>query len=521
MTSTRRRARRSLCVTLALLLALVAVGPAGAAASADRGATAAAAAATAPDPAQLRQAVANATGEAKRAARALGVHVVRVDDGVEIYDLAADTQRIIASNTKLPTAAAALVRLGPDFAFDTPLLVRGELDRASRTLRGDVAILGRGDPTFSGRFHDGDSYARFRPWAQRLRRLGVDRVEGRVVLVTGYFSDGIIHPDWPRDQLDRWYEAPVSALSFNDNCILVQVRPGGSQAGATVRGTSVPHLPERFPVTGGVEVTNSSRRHAVMIARSGPRVGANTPLRVGGRIYRKRALVDRWVAVYDPVDYFDAALRAAFAEEGVTLTDAVTETRATLPPAPAALPWRQLTSARTELLPVLAVVNKRSQNFFAEMVLKTLGAEVAGDGSWEGGLGVVRDALTELGVPARTYRLADGSGMSRNNTMSPRGLTALLGAMHHHPTGPAFASTLPYGGEEDLPRWSKRLAAPPYRGNALAKTGSLRAVSTLSGYARGRSGTLYAFSILGNQVRGGGAMRRGQDAIVRALIDHG
>jgi D-alanyl-D-alanine carboxypeptidase/D-alanyl-D-alanine-endopeptidase (penicillin-binding protein 4) len=79
---------------------------------------------------------------------------------------------------------------------------------------------------------------------------------------------------------------------------------------------------------------------------------------------------------------------------------------------------------------------------------------------------------------------------------------------------------LPYSGEPEL-RWSKRLAEPPYRGNVFAKTGTLNGVSALSGYAKGKSGRLYAFSILCNRTRSNWEAVRVQDRIVRALIDQG
>ena len=80
--------------------------------------------------------------------------------------------------------------------------------------------------------------------------------------------------------------------------------------------------------------------------------------------------------------------------------------------------------------------------------------------------------------------------------------------------------SLPFSGEPDL-SWETRLAEDAYRGNVLAKTGSLRAVSTLSGYAKSRSGAIYAFSILCNRSSANWRAKVAQDRIVRAIIDHG
>ena len=99
-------------------------------------------------------------------------------------------------------------------------------------------------------------------------------------------------------------------------------------------------------------------------------------------------------------------------------------------------------------------------------------------------------------------------------------MTKVLEGMYFHDFGRDFVRSLPHSGEPGL-SWQRRLAQPPYRGNVLAKTGTLNGVSTLSGYAKGASGRVYAFSILCNQVRSGSDARAAQDRILRALVDRG
>ncbi len=133
---------------------------------------------------------------------------------------------------------------------------------------------------------------------------------------------------------------------------------------------------------------------------------------------------------------------------------------------------------------------------------------------------MLAEYLEGIGIPRGGYRLADGSGMSRGNRMSPRQLTWLLAGLHRRPPGRDFMRALPHSGEAEL-RWERRLAEPPYRGNVFAKTGWLEGVSTLSGYAKARSGRLYVFSILMNRATARGPTLAAQDRILRALIDHG
>ena len=148
------------------------------------------------------------------------------------------------------------------------------------------------------------------------------------------------------------------------------------------------------------------------------------------------------------------------------------------------------------------------------------GAKLCDDGSWRGGVRGVEEFLADVGFPRGSYHLVDGSGMSRGNRYRPSQLTALLRHMFFHRWGSQFLKTFPYSGEHGL-KWAGRLTKPPYLGNVIAKTGSLNGVSTLSGYAKARSGKVYAFSILCNPTRANWRAEKVQDRIVRALIDHG
>ncbi len=462
----------------------------------------------------FKSAVNTRVAEAKRIAPDLGVHIVELQSGDAVYSYRHREKRIIASNTKLFTTAAALDRLGPGYFFETEILWRGEI--VEGVLHGDMAVIGGGDPNLSGRFYQGDSFGAFRPWAEAFRRLGVERIDGDLHLLPGIFDDQWVHPDWPRDQLTRWYEAPVAGLSFNDNCVLVKV-DAGQRSGSAAQVETVPPLPI-FDIANKARTVGRPKDQWLSIDRqnSGAEVpGGSDLLAVRGGIYLRSESYDKWVTVSDPVGYFGAALRQAFAEEGVTLGGAVQR-----PEDLSGGGWRRLLMHHGDLLSTLEVINKRSQNFYAESVLKVLGSELCGAGSWERGLAVVSEFLSEIGIAEGSYQMADGSGMSRNNRFQPQQLTHLLRHMFFHPWGDEYVRTLPFSGEVDL-KWERRLAHAPYKGNVLAKTGYLSGVSTLSGYAKASSGKIYAFSILLNSIRGPQQAKKAQDRIVQALIDHG
>jgi len=453
-------------------------------------------------PTSLELALQAEAGRAQHAASELGVHIVELDTGETVYGFNPDLPRVIASNTKLFTTAAALDAFGPGYFFETRFVQRGKVRNG--VLEGDLGVVGGGDPHISGRDYGGDSYAAFRPWAQTLRERGINRVTGDIYLAHGLFSPPNIHPDWPRDQLTRWYEAPVDALSFSDDCILVRVWP--SATGGRPRVELVPDVPI-LRIENTARTTPSRRGQQVIIARSGD------ALIVRGSIGRDSGPVETWVTVQDPVRYFGEGLRAALAEGGVAVGGQLRPVEQL----PVSV-WERVGVHRTDLLSIITVTNKRSQNFYAETLAKHLGAVRCGHGSWPDGVRAVGEFLRGIGVPPGSFTMTDGSGMSRDNRFAPRHLTMLLRHMFFHPAGREFAQTLPFSGEE-MGSWKRRMAAPPYRGNVLAKTGTLSGVSALSGYAKAVSGKSYAFSILCN--RASGDARLAQDRIVMTLIDHG
>src|SRR3954469_19312710 len=451
--------------------------------------------------APLDQALAAEVARTAAATRALGVNIVELDTGETVFSHHPDEPRVIASNSKLFTTATALDTLGPGYFFETRLVMRGAVDR--NALHGDLGVMGAGDPQISGR-ELGDSYWAFRPWAAALRARGIQRITGDLYLASGMFEPTQIHPEWPRDQLTEWYEAPIASLAFSDNCILVRVWPG--QAGRLAVVETVPPVPI-VRVDNSALTTSKRRGTRLFVGRTGDL------LTVRGSIDAGSGPSETWVTVPDPVLYFGLGLRGALAEEGIAVDGAI-RPMAQLPGGV----WDRVAVHRSDLVTAITTTNKRSQNFYAETLSKLLGAIRCGEGSWSAGTRAIEELVAAMGAPPGSVHLVDGSGMSRSNQASPRAITTLLRHMFFHPAGAVFVQSLPYGGE-DMKSWKRRLAAPPYAGNVFAKTGTLNGVSALSGYAKAVSGKTYAFSIVleGSRIDAHGA----QDRIVMALIDNG
>jgi D-alanyl-D-alanine carboxypeptidase/D-alanyl-D-alanine-endopeptidase (penicillin-binding protein 4) len=441
----------------------------------------------------------------------VGVSVVDVASGRALFERGAARPLSLASNTKLVTTAAALSLLGPGHRFETTLSRRGPI--VGDTLHGDLVVTGGGDPCLGARF-DGEADQALRRLGRSLREAGVRRVSGALIGDDRLFDRAHQHPDWPRDQLDRWYAAPVSALTLNDACVDITVGPG-PRAGVPAVVSLAPSC-ALFELELRCGTTAERKAHVVDVGR---RPGANRYV-VRGDVLVGSAPVETSIAVHDPSLVFVSVLRERLADEGVRVEGparvvAVDERLQGLVP---------LAVHASLLAQALPVVNKRSQNHVAELLLKGLGAAKGGAGTWEAGIAVEKEWLDSIGVDPESVSLLDGSGLARGNRLSAGALATLLRAMARHEHAGAFLASLAVAGQDGT--LEKRLRAPALKGRVLAKTGTINAVSSLSGYvlAAAREGAppgppVIAFSILMNGVKGGAARaREAQDRAVLAIF---
>src|SRR5450759_732311 len=296
----------------------------------------------------------------------MGVAVARIGDPAPLVTLNPGKPLILASTTKLFTSAAALDRLGPDYKFRTRLYRDAEIGEDG-VLPGHLVITGGGDPGISGRWYDDDPLAVFRPWAASLAKKGLRSVRDGLLLDVSFFDDVQSHPDWPTEQEQRWYQAPVSALSYNDNIVLVRAS-GGLRPGSPALLGFDPLGPPLLNLISNV--VTAAQRTWVGVRRE---AGSHTVV-AAGRVGRNRTWVGD-VTVPDPPLYFAAALSQVLREGGIRV-DAPPTVKTEPAAVPPAFSGRVLLQTHeTPLLSALTVCNKRSQSFFAEEILKTLGAE--------------------------------------------------------------------------------------------------------------------------------------------------
>ena len=429
----------------------------------------------------------------------VGISVISLKDGSEIFSRNPDVPLKPASNMKLFTSAAALALLKPDFAFPTVFYARQP--PRNGILSGDLYIKGFGAPDLVGEFW----------WlmVQELHRQGLREVRGDVVGDDTYFDSEARPVTWPTTVPDdSWVSAPVGALSFNYDVVTIRVRPD-AVVGAR------PQV-ELIPLGGYFRVNNraitAAGRSRLYISR-GYQQGINT-VTVSGSIRLGSVPVEVTKGVEDPALYALSAFKELAEKQGIALRGSLRR---------GAIPEGAPEVFRFESKPLAAIVrdmNKHSNNFMAEALLKTLGAEFVGvPGTTEKGLQVVRQYLERIGVSTVALRLVDGSGLAHDNRVTARSLVQSLRAMHEDfELWPEFLSSLPIGGVDGT--LQQRFRQEDLLRKVRAKTGKIAGVSTLSGYAVNGAGETFAFAILINGYRcGTETIKRLMDRVCSALVE--
>jgi serine-type D-Ala-D-Ala carboxypeptidase/endopeptidase (penicillin-binding protein 4) len=487
-----------------------------------------------PDVARFRASVESILGQSNAEKLFWGIQVTDRDTGDTLYALNADHFFTPASNAKIVTTALALATLGGDFRFRTTLESKVIIGSDGR-LAGDLILVGRGDPDLSNR--------RF-PYAGRGDRAGVvekvlaeladdavakglREVDGDVVADDTYFPYDPYPAGWSSGDLFFPFGSPVSAIAFNDNTISVVTDPGG-RAGdpATVRTepaaaldtftreitTGPPDTPADFAVVREPGVNFILLRGAIPLGHS--------PMRLD-------------LAMTAPAETSALALKQMLEARGVRVTGATRVRHAPPPysnvagdpiipnPLPSLPEPNDVTLAEHISQPLLESVrltNKMSHNLHAELLLRAVGRQKLGVGSTAAGLKAEREFLRTAGVADGDVLLSDGSGLSRDNLVTPRAMVTLLRFVARQPWGKDFLSTLPVAGVDGT--LEGRMTGTAASGMIEAKTGEIEHVRALSGYATTLRGESLVFSIFyNNDPQHGVGTAAPVDAVATAMVE--
>ncbi len=443
----------------------------------------------------------------------IGVSVLSADNGETLYKENDAKNFIPASTLKLFTTSAALDYLGKEFRYSTRLYLDGKISPGGE-FQGNVILRGSGDPTWS-EFFKTDVVAIFDTWMTKFDSLGIKSINGNIIGDDSYFDKEHYASGWSWDDMAYPYSAQISALSASDNSVEVQVFPGsmvGEQpriviaqdyryvriinnltTGNANEGTEI--VPVRIANTNTIEL----RGHIALEGKA----SNSSP-------YSLRVAID------NPSLFVLHILKQAFEHHQIKVRGLLLDIEN----------WNERISyagmqalcehVSPRLQDIVAVVNTHSHNLCAESLLKTLGKESSGVGSFDAGIESVKKYITRLGIQHDDFQMEDGSGLSRLNLCSPQQLAQLLWAVHKSEIRQEFEASLAVPGESGTMR--NRTVGTLAEKRVKAKTGSLNNVCTLAGYVSSRDGETLCFAIMINNFTAPEALARNlQDLICMRL----
>ncbi|MDM5214470.1 D-alanyl-D-alanine carboxypeptidase/D-alanyl-D-alanine-endopeptidase [Peribacillus sp. NJ4] len=414
-----------------------------------------------------------------------GISIRSAKTGEMIYERGAQTRLRPASNLKLLTSAAALETLGEDHVFQTELYINGV--QVGHVLQGDVYLKGKGDPTLLEKDFD--------ELAASLKQRRVKLIHGNLIGDDSWYDDVRYSQDLVWSDEQEYYGAAVSALTASPNedydtgTIIVEVTPG-EKPGKTA---TVKLKPE----TDYVKVINKTKTESVdgnkeiEVERS----HGTDVVTVTGTIPEHAGVTKEWISVKDPTEYALSLFKKSMRKHGIKVSGerkkGKTPVGADLIATHQSMPLSQL------LIPFM----KLSNNGHAEVLVKEMGKEAEGEGSWKDGLKVARNLMNGMGLDMQTIIMRDGSGISQVNMIPANEITKLLYAVQEKTWFPAYLNALPIAGDENRMvggTLRKRMKGTNAAGNVRAKTGTISGTSSLSGYVTTKRGEKIIFSIIVN-----------------------
>ncbi len=394
-----------------------------------------------------------------------------------------------ASNMKLVSSATALQVLGPLHRFETQFVALGT--QRDKVWEGDLEILGSGDPTFGAKaFCKKGSTEVFDGLIAALKKKGISEIRGDILGVDDVQPDEIMGLGWDWSYQADWYAAQVSGLCFNENCI--DLLFSGTELGK-------PLLYRLDPKTSYVTILNKTRvipagkDYEVYFHRGR---GTNV-ITLSGTFPLGITNKRDWGSVENPTAFCATICKEALERSGIRVLGKARD-RDELQGYTEASPRSILfTHTSPTVAEIVFSLNKRSQNLYAEQLVRLAGKARGGDGSMRSARKTAKEVLKQLGVSTTQFFMADGSGLSRLNLVKPRLLAGLLAGMWKSKNREPFLASLPIAGKDG----TLRRRFPPGHPAHLrvhAKTGFINKVIALSGYIPRRNKPPLVFSILVN-----------------------
>ncbi|MDR1759769.1 MAG: D-alanyl-D-alanine carboxypeptidase/D-alanyl-D-alanine-endopeptidase [Fibrobacter sp.] len=422
----------------------------------------------------------------------LGISIRSVKQNKPVLEVNAGDYFTPASTLKTLTTASAVSLLPIQYEPQTHLFLEGSL--SGKTFSGDLRIRGEGDPNISGRYYPHALYM-LEVMADSMKAFGIDTLQGKIVMDTSYFRGARKPPQWNTRHFNSWYAAEISPLSFNDNCVLIKLKPG-EKAGDTALITLEPDVPY-VQIKNQLLTSEGKRRKWIYEADPDKAVFS-----FSGEIGVGVDSASLVLPVRNPAAYFQAAFQKVLADKGITYLPNASIPRGIL--------IKSFSFSAAPLLSILDEINQRSQNLHAEILFRNLGQIIENEGSAAGGVRAEKRFLDLAGISDSNFQRVDGSGLSDLNKVKPGSVSELLAFMARSPQKnfyiESFASPM-------IGTGSKRMTALKAPGQTRFKTGFINEAHGLAGYVYTLTGDTLTVALYLNDTG------KNPDAKCRAFLD--
>ena len=422
--------------------------------------------------------------------------------GKELFAYNPDLALIPASTQKIVTTSTSLALLGGKYQFETLLQYDGQIN--DNTLNGNLIILGSGDPSLgSTTMHDSLSMERlFSSWYTDMRKAGILNIEGNIIADGSCFDDHMVPPKWFWEDIGNYYGAGAHGLTINENMYTVFFSPGNREGAAAEVIRTEPPVP-------GMDYINNV---------------ATGPLRSGDQVYIYGSPYGnvRWLTGTVPLGENNFAVRGSMPDPGLFLASAFQKflenqgmqingkAYTHRDSQQVSTKTSRLTISRwhsPELADITSRTNLNSVNTYAENLIKTMGKELSGKGTYPGGAEVISSFWNNKGLDTKGLRIHDGSGLSPFNNITVRQLTHMLTFIASDDVlFQSVISGFPVAGRSGS--LSGLFRGTASEGTLQAKSGFLSNVRAYSGYTYCRNGNLIAFTIIVNNYSGSALQMR-------------
>lgn len=431
-----------------------------------------------------------------------GALVVDAKTGSVLFERNANDAFAPASTMKLLVGSVALSQIGPEAVFHTTLLSDGAVSNDG-TLHGNLYLRGGGDPSFdAGQLADA---------ARAVAAARITRIDGALIVDDSAFNAPPYPDGWTIDDLPNDYAAPITALAVGENAIHLRVLPAAIGAPATITAT-----PQTHTIAIDNRTTTGAHGAGDTTSLLWPANLANV-IRVSGTVPAGAAdPVELDAAIPDPVRFAGEAFANAVQAAGIAVDPS--SVRSGTAPASARVLWTHESPPVRALLQTMWL---QSDNFYAETLLEDLAGAVPAEDTRAQGIARETQWLGSIGIDPRTLTIADGSGVSQYDRVTPAALVAVLRADWSGPVKAPALAALPAAGKTGT--LARAFAGTPLEGIVYAKTGTMMHVRTLAGYIVPPSGDPLIFALLVNDWMDGSpgaatAVRAMQQQFLEAAI---